>query len=436
MGQLDIIIAVWAVILMPMAVALLRRKPSSPLAFERFLTNRGGNGYLATFAGAVCGNVGIGTFLALFIFAKTSPVIGFSIAGAYTLGLLLCAVLARKIHAAGQRFGTAGIIDLIWKTHGAPPMRYIWLPIAIVFIVRSSVQLSALGLLLASNSNLSGPLALVLSALILSLYLLIGGYRASVETDIFQSAIILIVMAVVAFNIQTFPSNRLDFFDLGPYEPALLVGIWLLLPFSAVLAVDNWQRITLAEDSSIATRSYCFAALALGCIYVAIAMVGFKSGDDEDLFAGFTAVLPQGAEWMATALFVASIMSSIDTFVMPLLTALQSKMNSLRQIRLAIVAVMVVTTATAMAFADLLTNIIAAFNSLTVFLPAAAGALFLQKVPARAAILSMNGGLFAAIAITSININAAAVSGFVVASIVYGCALWIDWRKPIPHEDG
>lgn len=427
-------LVVFAALALPIILVIYRwrfgdTRGNSSAMVDGFLRNKGRNGLVATLAGAICGNVGIGTFLAIFIFAQASPVIGFSIAGAYTLGLVLCAVFAKHIHRAGRAHNTAGIIDLIWKTHGAPPLRFIWVPVAFVFVLRSCVQLAALGLLIAQAFDISQVIALVLGASVLTGYLVIGGYRASVETDIVQAVIILIMLGFVAAGVVPDHAPTNVFFDLGPYQPALLIGIWLLLPFSAILAVDNWQRITVVENARTARLAYGVAAPLLCAVYGLIALVGYRAVSGTDMYTNFANLMPGQAVWMASILFVTSIMSSIDTFVMPLVTPLGAKLKSIRGIRIYIVLIMVVTTLTALMFADFLTNIIAAFNSLTVFLPAAFGALFLKNPPPRAAILSMNIGLLASLVLTFVNINAAAVVGFLVAGIIYAMLVFADRRS-------
>ena len=141
----------------------------------------------------------------------------------------------------------------------------------------------------------------------------------------------------------------------------------------------------------------------------------------------FEDLMPPGFAWIATVMFVACIMSSVDTFIMPLVASLGAE-RGVARLRLVIIALLAVTAMTAIAFGDLLTSVIAAFSSLTVFLPAAFGALYLHRPPALAAILSMNAGMVSAVTFTLIDPDSAALVGFVVAAISYAAGLRIGER--------
>lgn len=412
-------VAVAAILLLPIFfVFFIRSCKPSTISNATFLRNQGRNGMVATLAGAIAGNVGIGSFLALFLFANQSPVIGFSIVGAYTLGLVLCAIVAPLIRKAADRYEASGLIDLIVATHGVKVPLSVWLPLAVVFILRSAVQLSALGLLTSAFFGGQTAIAIVICATLIALYLQIGGYKAAVETDVVQAVVIVLVGLICAFGLADLDGTPTPFFDLGPYKPAILVGIWLFIPWSALLAVDNWQRITLAETTGTAQVSYLVASLICGGLFWMMAAAGYWAADGDTMYDTFAKLAPEGLVWLPIAMFIACIMSSIDTFVMPLVTGVGRKMT-LGQLRALIAALMALTAVTAIAFTDALDTIIAAFNSLTVFLPVAFGALFIKNPPPLAAPVSMNLGLFAAIGYSMIDQNIASLVGFSAAAICY-----------------
>ena len=419
-AQTQSLVALAIVLLLPLLLTFVRGRDRTPTGASPadFLINKGRNTYLVTTAGAISGNVGIGSFIALFLFTNQSPVIGFSIVAAYTLGLLLCALFAPKIRDAANQLGTVGLIDLIIVRHNVRAPALIWLPMAVVFLLRSAVQLGALGLITASLFGGNATVAIALSGVLISLYLLIGGYRAAVETDIAQAAIIMIAALICAFGLDKLDGTPPAAFDFGAYGPAILVGIWLFIPFSALLAIDNWQRITLAASTPVAQRSFITGAIICGALYLLMALAGYRASDNADIFGTFQTLAPDVLPWLPAAMFVACIMSSIDTFIMPLVSSVGQK-SSMTQLRLLIITLMAATVLTAILFGDTINNVIAAFNSLAVFLPAAIGALYLKKSNSLAAILSMNAGLLSAIGFTLIDQNSAALVGFVVAILIY-----------------
>ncbi|WMS41951.1 hypothetical protein RDV64_18050 [Acuticoccus sp. MNP-M23] len=417
-GHADLLAAAGA-LLLPLLFALAQRGHRDRAAF---LSNAGENGFGATFAGAVGGNIGIGSFLAIYLFAAEAPVIGFSLALAYSAGLVLCAVASPAIRARAQGLGSIGLADFIARAHGGGALP-VWGALAVVFLLRSAVQLGALGLITADLFGGRTALAILAVTAILGTYLLVGGYRAAVGTDRVQAAILIAGMALAAWGLWSADVHPREMFTLGPYRPALLVGIWLLLPWSAVLGVDNWQRITLASTDRTAQRAYLGAAAVCAGILLTIAAAGWGSAPGRSVHETLALLMPGPLAWVATAVLVVSIMSSVDTFVMPLVSSIGHR-TPLPWLRVLIAVLLIVSAGLAIAVSDLLPKVVAAFNSLVVFLPAAAGALFIAQPPRGAAAASMLTGLVAALAMTPVDVNSAALVGFAVAALVYG-VVWV-----------
>ncbi|MEN3794618.1 hypothetical protein [Fulvimarina sp. MAC3] len=411
--------AVVALLLLPLLLAAITRPSKPGNRAAEFALNAGRNGPLATFAGAVSGNIGIGSFVALFLFTGQSPVLGFSIALAYSLGLVLCAALAGTIRKVAGERGTVGLIDLVAMTEGRIGRRIVFACFAFVFVLRSAIQLAALGLLTAPYLGVETALAVTASGLLIAVYLLVGGYRAAVETDIVQAGVILVAMVVCMAGLSGLDAPDRPFFTFGEYRPALLAGVWLFIPWSAVLAVDNWQRITLARSDGVAQVSYLAAALVCGLLFWGMAYAGYASPPGAEVFETYARLAPEAMPWIATVMFVACIMSSIDTFIMALVVG-GNRDAAIGAMRIMILVLTGLATVAAILFGDLLSTVVAAFNSLAVFLPAALGALFLSAPGRFAAPISMSLGLIAAIAFTFVDVNSASLVGFCLAALSYG----------------
>lgn len=437
-------VALVALVFGPLALTLLYSRTG--YSKEEFLTNKGRNNSVVTLASTICGNIGVGTFVAIHLFTRDSQLIGFSIAGAYTLGLVLAGLLAPKIHAAGLESGAISLPHLIASRSGLSNRLPVWLPLAIVFIIRSSVQLAALALLVDSATGIGIGTAVVLSGLAISAYTTVGGYRAAVETDLVQAVVILVLMAVAAASFflaseQAGVATQENFFSLGSYQPALLVGIWLFLPFSAVLAVDNWQRISVCQNPKTARTAFLVAALICGAIYFAIALISLGASASLDVFDTFRQQMPGGLGWLADILFIACIMSSIDTFVMPLVSGYLPSGTSMRRIRWTTFILFAMVIVTTLVLGSLLQAIVAAFSSLAVFLPATFNAIYLKRHAPISTALSMNAGLIVAIVMTFINQNAASVVGFLTALIIILLPILKDFvarhsKSRRSHQDG
>ena len=420
--------AVWVVVLglvAPVLYALLRARGISR---DAYLFNARQTSLPLTLASVICGNIGIGTFVALFLFTAQSPVIGYTVAVSYAAGLVLCAALAGTIHRAARQTDSYGMVDYLVTAHGLAHPALIWVPVAVAFALRSIVQLMALALIVEMALGPGPVAAMILAGLVVGGYTALGGYKVATETDMAQALIILAGIGLVAAALWSgdaaLPAEAPAFFTLAPWGLPFLVAVMLFLPFSAVLAVDNWQRIATADSARTARRAYLAAALVCTPVYLLLAHVGHLSGTAggvgmADVLAVFRTLMPQGLPVLADLMVMMAVMSSIDTFVMPLMTSLARTYWPLSRIRGAVLAFFALLMAVALAIGDALTGVIAAFNTLVVFLPAVFGALVLGDRAPRAAAASMGLGVGLTLLFGVLALDLAALAGFAASSVIY-----------------
>ncbi|MFN4160271.1 MAG: sodium:solute symporter family transporter [Gemmobacter sp.] len=412
-------------LLLPVGYAVLRM---GVLRREDYLYHAGRTPFVQTLASIICGNIGIGSFVALFLFTAQSPLVGFVVVFAYCLGLVLCGALAARIHAAARATGSYGLIDWLVTVHGPRHPVLVWLPVAVVFGLRTVIQLLALALILQITFALPPPLALALATLVVGSYTAIGGYRVATETDLPQAVVILIGIGAIAWALvqdgARIPGDAPHLWELGPYAPGFVVAIVVFLPFSAVLAIDNWQRIATSDTGGNARIAYFAAALICAPVFLTAAWVGWISGASggagmAEVIATFRTLMPFGWSWLADLTIMLAVMSSIDTFVMPLITPMARTRSRMWQIRAAVVMVFVALGGVAWMLGDVVVSIISAFNTLVVFLPAVFGALVLRDRAPRATTLSMGVGVAVTLALSVVALQQAAVAGFVVSAAIY-----------------
>lgn len=420
---------IWVIglgLVLPPIYALIRARG---MGRDAYLLNARRTSFPLTLASVICGNIGIGTFVALFLFTAQSPLLGYTVAACYAAGLVLCAGLAGTIHRSARKTDAYGMIDYVARAHGVSNPLAIWVPVAVAFSLRTIVQLLALGLLIDSALGLGPAAALVLAGVVVGGYTAIGGYRVATETDLAQAIIIVAGMALIAVSVLggeagATSADGAAFFSLGPWGLPFLIAVMMFLPFSAVLAVDNWQRIVTADSARTARHAYLSAALVCAPIYALLAHIGHLSGtasgtDLADVLDIFRGLMPFGLMVLADLVVMMAVMSSIDTFVMPLMTSLSRTQWSLSRIRLAVLAFFVVLTAVALGIGDALTGVIAAFSALAVFLPAVFGALLLGDRAPRAAAASMGFGVALTLALSALDLDLAALAGFAASATIY-----------------
>lgn len=165
-------------------------------------------------------------------------------------------------------------------------------------------------------------LCAIIMVFIILLYLLMGGFKAVVRTDIIQYILmifIIFLLVLILFNGSLIPTTEWNFFkaDIGTIIGFFLVGI--LFPFAMP---DMWQRVYSSKDKKALKRGillsaffYALFALLLGL--VALTVKAKFPGIDPDmaLIYGFGHLLSPGLLGLAIILLFAAIMSSVDTYL-------------------------------------------------------------------------------------------------------------------------
>ncbi|WP_322890464.1 MULTISPECIES: sodium:solute symporter family transporter [unclassified Yoonia] len=395
---------------------------------ELYLFNGGKTGFAPTLGSAIAGNIGIGTFVPLYLFASEAPLIAYALSLTYAAGLLLCAWLAPRIHRETRQAGHYGLIDYLRERHGISNRLLIWLPFGIVFGLRSLVQILALSLILQMVLDLSAAAAMVLAVASVAGYAVCGGYQAATQTDMVQALILVAGIALIAGVLIFNPGEgRVDApsaLSTGSYGIVFLVAVLLLFPFSTVLSVDNWQRIATADSAKNARLAYVLAAIICGLVNLTIAYLGHYNIQPADaapvtVMRGLRDAMPSGWGWLSDAVLLVAVMSSIDTFTMPVIGGLVGKTKDLRRARLATLCYFLSLGVLALVMGDLLLNVIAAFSSLVVFLPAVFGALFLRDRAPKAVLWSTGLGVGLTLFLTPVVPSLAALSGFGLSLAIY-----------------
>jgi len=155
---------------------------------------------------------------------------------------------------------------------------------------------------------------------IVLIYVLMGGFKAVVRTDIIQYIIIiflLILLTFILFNGSLIPVSEWNFFKM---DISLIIGffvIGILYPFATA---DLWQRVyasknkkTLKKGIILAALVYAGFALLLGLVALTIKARFPEIDPDLALIYGFNHLLPRGLLGLSVVLLFAAIMSTIDT---------------------------------------------------------------------------------------------------------------------------
>ena len=166
----------------------------------------------------------------------------------------------------------------------------------------------------------------VLSAIVIAgvvtVYVMIGGYRAVVRTDVIQYVCIVLLLIVLLFPISTsstINSQDINFLSASIIDVIGFFLIGLLLPFSAS---ELWQRVYTVKDIKVLKSAmlasvgvYMIAGVILTLIALYVKSVLPLVDPDLALLKGFSMILPQGFLGLSVVVLFAATMSSIDSYL-------------------------------------------------------------------------------------------------------------------------
>jgi SSS family solute:Na+ symporter len=185
---------------------------------------------------------------------------------------------------AFYRMDLLTIGDFYRKRYSKPVEVVTAVAITASYLGWTSAQLTALGLVFSvlSGGALSLEAGIVLGAVIVLGYTIWGGMWSVAMTDLFQSVIILVGLAAVAWLVGDMAggagkviaaaaeAGKFDFFPQGGSKEWLwFLAAWMTLAVGSIPQQDVFQRVTSAKDEKTAIRG----CLVGGGVYFVFAFV-------------------------------------------------------------------------------------------------------------------------------------------------------------------
>lgn len=162
----------------------------------------------------------------------------------------------------------------------------------------------------------------IIMVVIVMVYLLLGGFKAVVKTDILQyiaMVFILTMLTIVLFNGSLIPAADWNFLKA---DMLTMVGFFIIGVSFAFSSPDLWRRVYSSKGKRELKRGlilsvivYAFMAFLLALVALTIKAQFPDIDPDLALIQGFGSLLPAGLLGLASILLFAAIMSSIDTYI-------------------------------------------------------------------------------------------------------------------------
>ncbi len=233
---------------------------------------------------------------------------------------MLLAYFATRIHRLAQKHQFITINDFIGFRFGTKTKTLSQLIVLWFAFFYATANLFVGGSIIAALLDVSATWGISITALTVGFYLVIGGYRNVVYTDVFQWLLLLLVF-VVPFFLKTDVSvgASLISFASMDYHLAFFIGGLLFTIFFS--SPDVWQRIFSSQDETVAKKSllasiFFYLCLTIGLILLGVALSqNFDFSDPQKAFFAFfqTGTADSLLLSLVAVMGFAALMSTLDT---------------------------------------------------------------------------------------------------------------------------
>ena len=165
--------------------------------------------------------------------------------------------------------------------------------------------------------------SVIIIGVIILLYLLVGGFKAVVKTDIIQTIgifLLFILMIYLLFTTETKPKILFSHFFSIPTKK--IVSFFLAGFFIPMASPELWQRVYAIENQKHFKRSLMLSSAFYFIIGFILLIIGLiiridmpNISEDTALIVGFSKLLPAGLAGLSVVIIYSAISSSADTYM-------------------------------------------------------------------------------------------------------------------------
>lgn len=238
-------------------------------------------------------------------------------------GFLIFIPYALKLQHAGHKREFLTLSDWFFYKSGNRTGMLSAIILLVVYFGMLLNQFIAGSSILAGLSGWSYETALLISTAVIMAYLVTGGFKSVIKTDIFQYLILFVLFIFLGYTLLKEDSSvKVEFFDLSRMDPLMTVvfiAFGILIIFQSA---EYWQRVYAAKSNKVIRRGLSLSAIMVFITGFAITVVGLAAHHEipgiaaRDAFAeGLKILIPKKFTGAGLILLFAAIMSSADTIV-------------------------------------------------------------------------------------------------------------------------
>ncbi|MFZ2864413.1 MAG: hypothetical protein WA440_06645, partial [Ignavibacteriaceae bacterium] len=367
MHDIFIIIIAYAVIVL--AISVVTRKYNT--SDEYFM---GGRSASSAYVGsALFTLVGGGELITLTALSFVYGWAGLALFLGYALGFVFLALYTSRIRTTASALS---LPDYIHKNYGRLAGHLVFLISFGAFFSMLLIQFTAGGQILQSMLNLDYSFCVLIMALIATAYLVIGGFRTVLATDMLQGISRIILLPLIIVAVLSGVKSGLELFSTESLPVMIWVGLTMTGFFAAASSADVWQRIYAARDEKAASAGLIIGAVSMMLFGAMLALLGIIANQggittnaDTAFVDALSSGLPTWATYLAVILVLSTIMGTADTEIFLLAGMLGRELfrfrgiyneeeimrrQSIKNNRILVIAIAVCAVSLALIFNDLL----------------------------------------------------------------------------------
>lgn len=334
-----------------------------------------------------------------------------------SLGILVFIPFAKKLKVAGDKEKHYTMLDFLYSKFGKKNNFIAASLLFLMFLSLILVELILGGKVFSVITGFPYWLAVLICSATILFYLLLGGFKSVVKTDIFQY-LLLFLFAVISwflFTKSTIDVAQLNLFSIGIEQ---IIGFVIMGIFIIFVSADVWQRAYSAKNVKTVKRGFIYASISYFVIGLLVTMLGLVAktnfpniNPNDAMIYSFSQLLPVGLLGIGLVALLSAVMSSADTglFVSSLffsrdLVSRYKKLSRDELIKLTrktLIFLTLIATILAIFIQDLVFVVYTMFNFALILAPAVIGSFFsnLKQKPIR---LSFIFGILAAIILVAL----------------------------------
>lgn len=238
-------------------------------------------------------------------------------------GLFVFYFFGKKVKALGAKENFYTLSDFFFYLKGKTAGYLSAVVVVIIMFGWVVLNFTAGAKLVQEYTPIGYNLSVILIGVIILLYLLAGGFKAVVRTDVIQTGgIFLLFILMVYLLITTEVKPNLTFAGLFEIPTSEIINFFIAGFFIPMASPELWQRIYAIENQKEYKKSLILSSVFYFIIGFILLMIGMiirtdipDLSPDTALIVGFSKLLPVGLAGLSVVIIYSAISSSADTYM-------------------------------------------------------------------------------------------------------------------------